>query len=163
MFPELLHLMGCLLIFLTLCAESTTAAVAASQFVAPLHAPEVTIKAPSAKKKGAVIGSAPKLSHEGLVAAAKAAEEKAAAEKRALQLAVKKAAAAEAKANKKKSKLAAPGSGIGFQPQPAQNVAAVPLAAAIPVVEAPSGQVPAADPASVQGKIHQGKWSRKKQ
>ena len=96
------------------CAESTTAAVAASQFEVPLHALEVTIKAPVAKKKGAVIGSAPKLSHEGLVAAAKAAEDKAAAEKRALQLAAKKAAAAEVKANKKKPKLAASGGSIDF-------------------------------------------------
>ena len=146
------------------CAESTTAAVAASEFEVPLHAPEVTIKAPAAKKKGAVIGSAPKLSHEGLVAAAKAAEDKAAAEKRALQLAAKKAAAAEVKANKKKPKLAAPGGGIGFQPKSAQQSSTVPLpTAANPVVEAASGQVPTADPASVQGKIHQGKWSRKKQ
>ena len=146
------------------CAESTAAAVAASQFVAPLHAPEVTIKAPSAKKKGAVIGSAPKLSHEGLVAAAKAAEDKAAAEKRALQLAAKKAAAAEAKANKKKPKLAAPGGGIGFQPHPAQQVSMMPSpTAATPVVEAAPSQALPADPASVQGKIHQGKWSRKKQ
>ena len=67
-----------------------------------------------AKKKGAVIGSAPKLSHEGLVAAAKAAEDKAATEQRALQLAAKKAAAAEVKANKKKPKLAAPGGSIDF-------------------------------------------------
>lgn len=146
------------------CAESTTAAVAASQFVAPLHAPEVTIKAPSAKKKGAVIGSAPKLSHEGLVAAAKAAEDRAAAEKRALQLATKKAAAAEAKANRKKPKLAAPGGGIGFQSQPAQQVSTVPLPTAVsPEIGAAPGQMPTADPASVQGKIHQGKWSRRKQ
>ena len=157
--------MVCLLSLMVHCAESTTAAVAASQFVAPLHAPEVTIKAPSAKKKGAVIGSAPKLSHEGLVAAAKAAEDKAAAEKRALQLAAKKAAAAEAKANRKKPKLAAPGAGIGFQSQSAQQVATVPAStAAAPVVGAAAapGQTPTADPASVEGKIHQGKWSRKK-
>ena len=134
--------------------------MAAAQFVEPLHAPEVTVKAPSAKKKGAVIGSAPKLSHEGLVAAAKAAEEKAVAEKRALQLAARKAAAAEAKANRKKTKLAAPGGGIGFQPTPSQNVASVPLSA---VPETAAGHASAADAASVQGKIHQGKWSRKKQ
>ena len=121
------------------------------------------MKAPSAKKKGAVIGSAPKLSHEGLVAAAKAAEDKATAEKRALQLAAKKAAIAEAKANRKKIKLAAPGGGIGFQPQPAQNVVTMPLAAAATTVVVAAGQALAADAASVQGKIHQGKWSRKKQ
>ena len=144
-------------------AESTTAAVAAAQ--EPLHAPEVTIKAPSAKKKGAVIGSAPKLSHEGLVAAAKAAEEKAAAEKKALQLAAKKAAAAEAKANRKKPKLAAPGGGIGFQSKPAQNnVAVMPAAPAAAVTNEAAAEVAAAaDTASVQGKIYQGKWSRKKQ
>lgn len=47
--------------------------------LADLHAPEVTYKvknAPAAKKRGAVIGSAPKLNAEGLLAAARAAQEK---------------------------------------------------------------------------------------
>ena len=155
-------------IWLVCGAESTTAAVATAQAVEPLHAPEVTIK-PAVKKKGAVIGSAPKLSHEGLVAAAKAAEEKAAAEKRALQLAAKKAAAAEAKANRKKPKLAAPGGGIGFQGKPAQTSAVTPgvpegpTATGVTVTDDLGGQTPVVDPVSVQGKIYQGKWSRKKQ
>ncbi len=157
-------------------AESTTAAVAAAQSLDHLHAPEVTVKAPGVKKKGAVIGSAPKLSHEGLVAAAKAAEEKvaaeAAAEKRAKLLAAKKAVAAAAKANKQKQKLAAAGGGIGFLPQPTQTAAtevhptAMPgnalQADAAPQVQMAVVQPTAAEVASVQGKIHQGKWSRKK-
>ncbi len=47
--------------------------------LADLHAPEVTYevkKAPVARKRGAVIGSAPKLNAEGLLAAARAAQEK---------------------------------------------------------------------------------------
>ena len=154
-------------------AEATTAAVAAAQSLEGLHAPEVTVKALGPKKKGAVIGSAPKLSHEGLVAAAKAAEEKVAAEaaleKRAKQLATKKAAAAAAKANKQK-KMAAPGGGIGYQPRLPQNRVELPAAVSVPVsaatvepetiIHAVADSVSAA---SVQGKIHQGKWSRRKQ
>ena len=139
--------------------ESTSAAVAAAQSLEHLHAPEVIVKATVVKKKGAVIGSAPKLSHEGLVAAAKAAEEKAAAEaaavKKAKLLDAKKAAA---KANRQKQKLAAPGSGIGFQTdatQSAQDSVAATQAVALAQLQADAG-------ASVQGKIHQGKWSRKK-
>ena len=133
-----------------------------------LHAPEITIKAAPAKKKGAIIGSAPKLSHEGLVAAAKAAEEKAAAEaaaaKRAKLLEAKKASAAAAKANRQKQKLT--GSGIGFQADAAQSAAEATLdaqASVLPQVQANATQQSAqADAGSVQGKIHQGKWSRKK-
>jgi len=119
-----------------------------------------------------VIGSAPKLSHEGLMAAAKAAEEKAAAEKRAQQLAAKKATTAAAKANRQKQKLAAPGGGIGFQSQPngptASEVPAAEVADPLQANVAPHTQLSndasaAATSASVQGKIHQGKWSRKKQ
>ena len=156
-----------------LLAESTSAAVAAVQSLNQLHAPEVTLQVHSTKKKGAVIGSAPKLSHEGLVAAAKAAEEKVAAEKRAMQLAAKKAAAATAKANRQKPKLIAPGGGIGLQAQPAaQSVTGSAVVGSAELVQAsmpPKMQVSgnatasAADTASVQGKIHQGKWSRKKQ
>lgn len=58
----------------------TDAAVehAQSQSLADLHAPEITyqVKAAPAKKRGAVIGSAAKLSSEGLMAAAKLAKEK---------------------------------------------------------------------------------------
>ena len=58
----------------------TNAAVehAQSQSLADLHAPEITyqVKAAPAKKRGAVIGSAAKLSSEGLMAAAKLAKEK---------------------------------------------------------------------------------------
>lgn len=152
--------------------ESTTAAVAAAQSLNQLHAPEVTVKLPSSKKKGAVIGSAPKLSHEGLMAAAKAAEEKAAAEKRAQQLAAKKATTAAAKASRQKQKLGAPGGGIGFQSQPngptASEVPAAEVADPLQANVAPHLQLSsdasaAATAASVQGKIHQGKWSRKKQ
>ena len=48
------------------------------QSLADLHAPEVTYQVKSAptKKRGAVIGSAAKLSSEGLMAAAKLAREK---------------------------------------------------------------------------------------
>ncbi len=154
-------------------AESTTAAVAAAQSLNQLHAPEVTVKIPSTKRKGAVIGSAPKLSHEGLMAAAKAAEEKAAAEKRAQQLAAKKATTAAAKASRQKQKLAAPGGGIGFQSQPngptAAEVPAAEVANPLQANVAPHMQLSsdasaaAAAAAAVQGKIHQGKWSRKKQ
>ena len=106
------------------------------------------------------------------MAAAKAAEEKAVAEKRAQQLAAKKATTAAAKASRQKQKLGAPGGGIGFQSQPNG-----PTASEVPVAEvadplqanvAPQLQLycdasAAATAASVQGKIHQGKWSRKKQ
>lgn len=146
------------------CAEATTAQVDS------LHAPEVSIKAViTTKKKGAVIGSAPKLSHEGLVAAAKAAEEKAAAEaaiaKKAKQVAAKKLAAETAKANRQKAKLAAAGSGIGFQAGPSQPAATAPE---LPTDTAQlnAGDVQSAgaggDAGAVQGKIYQGKWSRKK-
>ena len=152
-------------------AESTSAAVAAAQSMEHLHAPEVTVKATAVKKKGAVIGSAPKLSHEGLVAAARAAEEKAAAEaaaaKKAKLQAAKKAAAAAAKANRQKQKLAAPGSGIGFQSDAVPNVQdSLTGAQAVAPSQLQSdtaqqgGQADAGG--SVQGKIHQGKWSRKK-
>ncbi len=153
-------------------AESTTAAVAAAQSLNQLHAPEVTVKISSTKKKGAVIGSAPKLSHEGLMAAAKAAEEKAAAEKRAQQLAAKKATTAAAKASRQKQKLGAPGGGIGFQSQPNGPIASEMPAAEVvdplqanvaPHMQLSSDASAAATAASVQGKIHQGKWSRKKQ
>ena len=48
------------------------------QSLADLHAPEATYQVKSAptKKRGAVIGSAAKLSSEGLMAAAKLAKEK---------------------------------------------------------------------------------------
>lgn len=146
--------------------------MAAAQSLDHLYAPEVSIKTPGAKKKGAVIGSAPKLSHEGLVAAAKAAEEKAAAEamadKKAKQLAARKAATAAAKLNRQKQRLVAPGGGIGLQPQPVQSTAAVPAATAlqadvVPQMPMPIPQAASAEAASVQGKIHQGKWSKKKQ
>lgn len=149
-------------------AESTSAAVAAAQSLEHLHAPEVTVKAAPVKKKGAVIGSAPKLSHEGLVAAAKAAEEKAAAEalaaKKAKLLEAKKAATAAAKANRQKSKLAVPGGGIGFHGSDAPQSVEVPdgLQAGIAPHVQPNA-VPQADAGSVVGRIHQGKWSRKKQ
>lgn len=145
-------------------AESTSAAVHS------LHAPEVSVKAITAtRKKGAVIGSAPKLSHEGLVAAAKAAEEKVAAEaaaaKKASQAAVKKAAAEAAKARRQKPKLAPAGTGIGFQAGPAQSGAA-PVAEALPEVAvamaATDSQLASGTAGAVQGKIYQGKWSRKK-
>ena len=120
-----------------------------------------------------MIGSAPKLSHEGLMAAARAAEEKAAAEKRAQQLAAKKATTAAAKASRQKQKLAAPGGGIGFQSQPngpsASGAPAAEAAEPLQANVAPHMQLSsdasaqAAMSASVQGKIHQGKWSRKKQ
>ena len=152
-------------------AESTSAAVAAAQSLEHLHAPEVTVKASAFKKKGAVIGSAPKLSHEGLVAAARAAEEKAAAEAAAAKKAklqdAKKAAAAAAKANRQKQKLAAPGSGIGFQTdatQSAQDSVAAAQAGAPSQLQSDAAQQGGQADAggSVQGKIHQGKWSRKK-
>ena len=58
----------------------TDAAVehAQSRSLADLHAPEITyqVKAAPAKKRGAVIGSAAKLSSEGLMAAAKLAKKK---------------------------------------------------------------------------------------
>ena len=145
-------------------AESTSAAVQS------LHAPEVSIKAITAtKKKGAVIGSAPKLSHEGLVAAAKAAEEKVAAEaaavKKASQAAAKKAAAEAAKARRQKPKLAPAGTGIGFQAGPAQSGAAL-TSEVLPEVPAPmsatDSQLASGTAGAVQGKIYQGKWSRKK-
>lgn len=145
------------------CAESTAAAVQS------LHAPEVTVKAiTSTKKKGAVIGSAPKLSHEGLVAAAKAAEEKVAAEaaavKKANQLAAKKAAAEAAKAKRQKPKLGPVGTGIGFQAGPAQSAAVSEVPVSAPVLQptAAEAQPAGAVAGTVQGKIYQGKWSRKK-
>lgn len=150
------------------CAESTSAAVES------LHAPEVSVPAVTAtKKKGAVIGSAPKLSHEGLVAAAKAAERKVAAEaaaaKKASQLAAKKAAAEAAKAKRQKVKLAPAGTGIGFQAGPSQkNTAPVPDAPPVPtpvptvLQSVPESQAVSGSAGGVQGKIHQGKWSRKK-
>lgn len=104
------------------------------------------------------------------MAAAKAAEEKAAAEKRAQQLAAKKATIAAAKASRQKQKLEAPGGGIGFQSQPngrtASGVPAAEVADPLQADVAPHVQLTrdaAATAASVQGKIHQGKWSRKKQ
>ena len=132
-----------------------------------LHAPEVSVKAvTTTKKKGAVIGSAPKLSHEGLVAAAKAAEEKAAAEaaiaKKAKQVAAKKLAAEIAKANRQKAKLAAPGSGIGFQAVPSQAAPPVPEMPADGALPNAQSTVAGSDAGAVQGRIYQGKWSRKK-
>lgn len=58
-------------------AEGQTHALQ-QQSLGDLHAPEATyeIKKAPAKKKGAVIGSAPKLNSEGLLAAARAAQEK---------------------------------------------------------------------------------------
>jgi hypothetical protein len=52
--------------------------VSQQQSLGDLHAPEATyqIKKAPAKKRGAVIGSAPKLNSEGLLAAARAAKEK---------------------------------------------------------------------------------------
>lgn len=151
------------------CAESTSAAVLS------LHAPEVSVAAITApKKKGAVIGSAPKLSHEGLVAAAKAAEEKVAAEaaavKKANQLAAKKTAADAAKARRQKIKLAPAGTGIGFASGPTQPGispvadAARQSPAPVPAVlqPVPESQAAPAPAGTVQGKIYQGKWSRKK-
>ena len=64
------------------CAAATNAAVQQElhqqQSLADLHAPEATylVKSAPAKKRGAVIGSAAKLSSEGLMAAAKLAKEK---------------------------------------------------------------------------------------
>ena len=63
-------------------AAATTAAVQQEwhqqQSLAGLHAPEATyqVKLAPTKKRGAVIGSAAKLSSEGLMAAAKLAREK---------------------------------------------------------------------------------------
>lgn len=53
-------------------------AAAQQQSLADLQAPEATyqIKKAPAKKRGAIIGSAPKLNSEGLLAAARAAQEK---------------------------------------------------------------------------------------
>ncbi len=99
-------------------------------------------------------------------------QEKAAAEKRAQQLAAKKATTAAAKASRQKQKLAAPGGGVGFQSQPngltAAEVPAAEVANPLQANVAPHMQLSsdasaAATAASVQGKIHQGKWSRKKQ
>lgn len=62
-----------------MCAAATDAAVSQQhQMLSDLHAPEITyeIKKAPAKKQGAVIGSAPKLNPEGLLAAARAAEER---------------------------------------------------------------------------------------
>ena len=102
------------------------------------------------------------------MAAAKVAEEKAVAEKRAQQLAARKATTAAAKASRQKQKLAAPGGGIGSQSQPNGPTASEvpdPLQANVaPHMQPPSDASAAAVTASsVQGKIHQGKWSRKKQ
>ena len=67
---------------LSSCAAATNAAVEAvwtqQQSLAELHAPEIgyQVKTAPAKKRGAVIGSAAKLSSEGLMAAAKLARDK---------------------------------------------------------------------------------------
>ena len=64
------------------CAAATNAAVeqvwTQQHSLADLQAPEIAyqVKAAPAKKRGAVIGSAAKLSSEGLMAAAKLAKEK---------------------------------------------------------------------------------------
>ena len=52
---------------------------------AQLHAPEVDYKPPpEAKKRGAIIGSAPKLNPEGILAAAREAQAKAEEQRRAV-------------------------------------------------------------------------------
>ncbi len=70
------------LLRVSLCAAATNAAVEQAwvqqHSLADLQAPEIAyqVKAAPAKKRGAVIGSAAKLSSEGLMAAAKLAKEK---------------------------------------------------------------------------------------
>ncbi len=107
-----------------------------------------------------------------LQAAEKKVAAEAAAERRAKLLAAKKAAAAEAKANKQK--LAAAAGGVGFLPQPTQTAATEVYPTAMPgnalqaELAAAQAQMPvvqptAAEATAVQGKIHSGKRSRKKQ
>lgn len=109
------------------------------------------------KKRGAVIGAAPKLNSQGLMAAVHAAEEKERmqkallAQKQSNAAARKQALAAKASAAKQPSPQAA---------SPAVAVAPAPRA---PAAAPAAGPAPAGAAASVQGIIHRGKWSQRQQ
>ncbi|KAK9805991.1 hypothetical protein WJX73_001355 [Symbiochloris irregularis] len=80
---------------------ATNSAVAEVQALASLTAPEIshdptTTPAPMAKKRGAIIGSAPQLNAQGLMAAAELAKEKEAARLKQEAAAVRRAKAAAA-------------------------------------------------------------------
>ena len=62
-----------------MCAAATNTAVAEVQALSSLHAPELKPAPEAVKKRGAIIGSAPQLNAQGLLAAAELAKEREAA------------------------------------------------------------------------------------